>query len=605
MTITTHVCRGNFRSTFISSGGYEPVAESLLGKCNYDGYFLEYDTDRAGGFEPLRFLPKGNKIVVLGLDHLEVGAAGAARRTSRSVSRRRPNTSRSISFACRRNAALPRPRKATCWPKPSNGRSCAWWSRWRTRCGAASTVVPAKAGTQYRREALAMNCGYGSRPSLRSSRERTTDDPTHHAALPRRPCRQPAAHRAAERGARQACQGRDRRRGPEGSRGPRDREDRQEAGRGRPQARDRRRVPPLLVAFRFLLGPARASRRSARRRSSFTASTPKPRRSRSPARSISSAIRRSSISSSSRALCKVTPKMCIPAPSTFHFRQGRAMMSKQAYPGYDEFFADVAAAWRKAIRAFYDAGCRYLQLDDTAWAMICDPKEREGSKARGDDPDSLPAIYARVTNAGARRQAGRHGDHHAFLPRQFPLHLHRLGRLRVRRRASARRTPISTAISWNTTATAPAASSRCAISPRARSSLCSGWSRRKSGRLERKDDIKRRIDEATKYRRARPALPVAAMRLRLDRGGQRAGRGRAVGQAAHDRGTGRRGVGKVVIVVPAKAGTHTLCTIDGLRSMKSRPSLSLGQDDKSKMTQRTHAPLPRRSCRQPAAHRRR
>jgi 5-methyltetrahydropteroyltriglutamate--homocysteine methyltransferase len=67
MTITTHVCRGNFRSTFISSGGYEPVAENLLAKCNYDGYFLEYDTDRAGGFEPLRFLPKGNKIVVLGL----------------------------------------------------------------------------------------------------------------------------------------------------------------------------------------------------------------------------------------------------------------------------------------------------------------------------------------------------------------------------------------------------------------------------------------------------------------------------------------------------------------------------------------------------------
>ena len=80
MTITTHVCRGNFRSTFISSGGYEPVAESLLAKCNYDGYFLEYDSDRAGGFEPLRFLPKGNKLVVLGLDHLEVGPARAARR---------------------------------------------------------------------------------------------------------------------------------------------------------------------------------------------------------------------------------------------------------------------------------------------------------------------------------------------------------------------------------------------------------------------------------------------------------------------------------------------------------------------------------------------
>ena len=67
MTITTHVCRGNFRSTWISSGGYEPIAERMLGQCNYDGYFLEYDSDRAGGFEPLRFLPKGNKIAVVGV----------------------------------------------------------------------------------------------------------------------------------------------------------------------------------------------------------------------------------------------------------------------------------------------------------------------------------------------------------------------------------------------------------------------------------------------------------------------------------------------------------------------------------------------------------
>ncbi len=67
MTITMHVCRGNFRSTWISEGGYEPVAETVLGGLDLDGYFLEYDTDRAGGFEPLRFLPKGDKIVVLGL----------------------------------------------------------------------------------------------------------------------------------------------------------------------------------------------------------------------------------------------------------------------------------------------------------------------------------------------------------------------------------------------------------------------------------------------------------------------------------------------------------------------------------------------------------
>ena len=67
MVITTHVCRGNFRSTWISSGGYEPVAEQLLAVCNYDGYFLEYDSERAGTFEPLRHLPKGDKTVVLGL----------------------------------------------------------------------------------------------------------------------------------------------------------------------------------------------------------------------------------------------------------------------------------------------------------------------------------------------------------------------------------------------------------------------------------------------------------------------------------------------------------------------------------------------------------
>ena len=67
MVITTHVCRGNFRSTWISSGGYEPVAEQLLSVCNYDGYFLEYDSDRAGTFDPLRFLPEGSKTVVLGL----------------------------------------------------------------------------------------------------------------------------------------------------------------------------------------------------------------------------------------------------------------------------------------------------------------------------------------------------------------------------------------------------------------------------------------------------------------------------------------------------------------------------------------------------------
>jgi 5-methyltetrahydropteroyltriglutamate--homocysteine methyltransferase len=66
MTITMHLCRGNFRSTFVASGGYEPVAEILFNAINVHGYFMEYDSARAGGFEPLRFVPKG-KTIVLGL----------------------------------------------------------------------------------------------------------------------------------------------------------------------------------------------------------------------------------------------------------------------------------------------------------------------------------------------------------------------------------------------------------------------------------------------------------------------------------------------------------------------------------------------------------
>jgi len=67
MVISMHLCRGNFRSHWVASGGYEPVAEAMFNQINADAYFMEYDSDRAGGFEPLRFVPRGHKIVVLGL----------------------------------------------------------------------------------------------------------------------------------------------------------------------------------------------------------------------------------------------------------------------------------------------------------------------------------------------------------------------------------------------------------------------------------------------------------------------------------------------------------------------------------------------------------
>jgi 5-methyltetrahydropteroyltriglutamate--homocysteine methyltransferase len=73
MVISMHLCRGNFRSTWVASGGYEPVAEVLFNQINSDAYFMEYDTDRAGGFEPLRLVPRGEKMVVLGVMTSKIG----------------------------------------------------------------------------------------------------------------------------------------------------------------------------------------------------------------------------------------------------------------------------------------------------------------------------------------------------------------------------------------------------------------------------------------------------------------------------------------------------------------------------------------------------
>ncbi len=67
VTVTLHQCRGNREGSWAAEGGYDPVADVLFNRINVDGYFLEYDTQRAGGFEPLRLLPKGKKRVVLGL----------------------------------------------------------------------------------------------------------------------------------------------------------------------------------------------------------------------------------------------------------------------------------------------------------------------------------------------------------------------------------------------------------------------------------------------------------------------------------------------------------------------------------------------------------
>ncbi len=97
-------------------------------------------------------------------------------------------------------------------------------------------------------------------------------------------------------------------------------------------------------------------------------------------------------------------KMTIPSPSMLHFRGD---FEEGVYKDEEEFFYDLAGAYKKAIRAFYDAGCRYLQLDDTAWAYLCSDEQREQMRARGRDPKVLESRYAQTINDAV---AGRPDD---------------------------------------------------------------------------------------------------------------------------------------------------------------------------------------------------
>ena len=99
-----------------------------------------------------------------------------------------------------------------------------------------------------------------------------------------------------------------------------------------------------------------------------------------------------------KAHAKATAKMTIPAPSAIYGRPYPTPIDKTVYPALDEFFADLGQAYRKAVRAFADAGCRYLQLDEVFIAMLCDPKYRQQMKDRGDDPDYLGPLYGDLIN---------------------------------------------------------------------------------------------------------------------------------------------------------------------------------------------------------------
>jgi 5-methyltetrahydropteroyltriglutamate--homocysteine methyltransferase len=99
-----------------------------------------------------------------------------------------------------------------------------------------------------------------------------------------------------------------------------------------------------------------------------------------------------------QAHTKRTPKITIPAPSAIYGRPVKTPIDKTVYPDLEQFFADLGEAYRKAVRAFADAGCRYLQLDEVFIAMLCDPKYRRQMSDRGDNPERLGEVYGDLIN---------------------------------------------------------------------------------------------------------------------------------------------------------------------------------------------------------------
>jgi 5-methyltetrahydropteroyltriglutamate--homocysteine methyltransferase len=195
---------------------------------------------------------------------------------------------------------------------------------------------------------------------------------------------------------------------------------------------------------------------------------------------------------------RAVPKMTIPSPSVLHFRGGRAGISREAYPDLDRFFDDLARAYQRAVRAFADAGCRYLQLDDTVWGYLCSAEQREQARRRGDDPTGLPAIYARMINTAIE---GRPAD------MTITTHVCR-GNFRSTWISEGGYEPVAETLlgavnvdgyflEYDTERAGGFEPLR--FLPKGKKRVVLGLVTSKTGALETKDALKRRIDEATKF----------------------------------------------------------------------------------------------------------
>lgn len=194
----------------------------------------------------------------------------------------------------------------------------------------------------------------------------------------------------------------------------------------------------------------------------------------------------------------ITPKVTIPSPTMLHFRGGRAGISKEAYPELDPvFYDDVAKAYGEELQSLADAGCTYVQMDDTNMAYLCDERMREAARQRGDDPNELPHRYAGFINkVVAHKPAGM----------TLAMHLCR-GNFKSTHAAAGNYEPVAEALlsemkldafflEYDDDRSGDFRPLRYLSKDKI---VVLGLVTTKFGQLESKDDLKRRIDEATKY----------------------------------------------------------------------------------------------------------
>ncbi|OWJ68081.1 5-methyltetrahydropteroyltriglutamate--homocysteine S-methyltransferase [Inquilinus limosus] len=191
------------------------------------------------------------------------------------------------------------------------------------------------------------------------------------------------------------------------------------------------------------------------------------------------------------------PKMTIPSPSMLHYRGGRQVIDATVYPEMEAFYADLGRAYAGAVAAFAAEGCRYLQLDDVSFAYLCDPEQRRMLAERGDDPVRQPAIYAGMLNAAI-----------ADRPKDMTITMHLCrGNFRSTFIASGGYEPVAERLfneiaadgyfmEWDTERAGGFEPLR--FLPKGKRVVL-GLVTSKTGTLEKKDDIRRRIDEAAKF----------------------------------------------------------------------------------------------------------